>query len=134
MPVTYDIDTVRGVITMRAYGAVTPDEFQTARVAIQSDPAHQPGLRFLVDLRDVKRFALSGDDVDALARDRTSLYFEPGTPLAVVAGTDEAFGLSRMYQIMRGGGAEDIRIFTRMRDAEQWLGLHARSETAPNDD
>jgi hypothetical protein len=134
MPVTYEIDAARAVITMRAHGAVTSDEFQATREAIQADPGHDPGFKYLVDLRDVQRFAMSGDDVDMLANDRTSLYFEPGTPCAVVTDSDEAFGLSRMYQMMRGGGAEDLRIFTKMAEAEQWLGLQIRTETAPDDE
>ena len=134
MPVTYEINADAGVILVRAYGAVTPVEFHTNRVKLQDDPENRPGLKYLVDLRDVQRFAMSADDIERLADDRTSHFIEPGTPLAIVADSDEGFGLSRMYQIMRGTAGEEIQVFSNIEGAEAWLALQPRTETRPTDD
>jgi len=134
MPVTYEIDAERGVVVVRVYGAVTPQEFAANRVKLQADPEHRPGLMMLVDLRDVESFAMSADEIEGLAQDRTSLFIEPGTPVAIVATSDEAFGLSRMYQIMRGTGVEDIQVFNTMAEAERWLEVQPRIEAATETD
>ena len=51
--------------------------------------------------------------------------FAPEARRALVAATDVAFGLARMYGTYREtiSAKDQIRVFRNIRDAEQWLGL-----------
>jgi hypothetical protein len=47
----------------------------------------------------------------------------PGSRMAVVARNDEAFGLARMYEMLRGDTPVEIVVFRSMPEAEAWLEL-----------
>jgi hypothetical protein len=50
--------------------------------------------------------------------------FAPSAKRAIVVPDVELFGLARMFEILRDAkGDEGIRVFTKMEEAREWLGV-----------
>jgi hypothetical protein len=80
----------------------------------------------LIDLRTAEEPQVSSHTLrrvaDMFARtDRTP----DRTRVALVAESDVAYGLSRMYQAFRSESPLDLRVFRQMAEARVWLGLDA---------
>ena len=92
-----------------------------------SDQIQQPdydhGADDLVDLIGVTKLGLTSDGLQQIM----SIFSQADelghkTRLAIVAPSDETYGVSRMYQMMRGDDApEEIRIFRELAHATAWL-------------
>jgi hypothetical protein len=62
---------------------------------------------------------LKREDVQRLARDAV---FSPHSRRALVAGSDVAFGLARMFEMFRQSmGEEGIRVFRNLDEALDWV-------------
>ncbi len=112
------IDVGRGRVTTRAAGVVTAGQLRGHQEELRAEEGFEPGLDHLLDLRDVTLFDLSVDEVREISRVRV---FGESSRLAVVAPTDVAFGLSRMYEAFGELGEERYRVFRDIEDAEGWL-------------
>ncbi len=88
-----------------------------------AEPGYDPTLNDLVDLRTVTRLEVSSETLQHVMSlytpvDRLGL----ATRLAFVAGEDYTFGMSRMYELLRGSDVpEEIRVFRSHADAVAWL-------------
>ena len=124
MPVEVRLDTVHRLVKVVAEGVVTIDELRSARErAIEIAPDGVDAAR-MVDLSGVTTFDLRSEDIGALALAETPPgAVTPGSRLAIVAPSNEAFGLARMYQELHDDGPEVVQVFRSHRDAERWLGV-----------
>ena len=117
MGIEFTIDTVTGVIHLKAKGDIDANEVEAVRAQWQSHPDFRPDLDMLYDLREGYA-RLTGEEAQRLAQ-----YFSTARPvhrLAIVS--EEAFAFGRMYQ----GWAEDdvnLGVFKDMASAREWLGL-----------
>ena len=121
MPISYTIDTERKLILTKAWGALSDQDLLNHKAALSRDPAFQPGMRELSDVRSIERLDVTSRGVRAMvAHDDTQPG--PGGPhrMALVVPNDEVFGMARMYQTM-GGADKPIRIFRDIAIAEAWL-------------
>lgn len=91
------------------------------------DPDYDHGADDLVDLRQVERFGVTETGFKHIMT-----LFAPvdqlGIPtrLAIVAPGDEIYGISLMYQTLRGEDVpEQIEVFRDMAAAEDWLNRGA---------
>ncbi|MDH3629336.1 MAG: hypothetical protein OES25_17000 [Acidobacteriota bacterium] len=124
MPISYHIHTDRNLVVTRYRGVVSDTEFVNAYREIYNSPSARPGLKELVDLRDVTSVqtgaramrevtsmvhAFHGDAVELM---RT----------AVLASTDLEYGLSRMYQAIASETPEQVEVFRIAEEALDWLG------------
>ena len=118
-----DLDGGRGsVITMR--GVVTGEEYLAAMDA----HLHQPPEKFscyiygLVDTTEVTEVALSTADVVKAAEwSQAVAHLAPEAIVALVAGSEEAFGLSRMWEGRFGRSTWETRAFRSLEEAKVWL-------------
>ncbi|HYY72237.1 MAG TPA: hypothetical protein VE778_01465 [Candidatus Bathyarchaeia archaeon] len=67
----------------------------------------------------VTQFDVTADDVHRFAQ---SSVFSPVSRRAILMPNDAAFGLGRMYEILRGlEGEKGIRVFRTLEEALDWV-------------
>jgi hypothetical protein len=124
MPMTYTIDASRNLITAVATGVLTDAEVMTHRSAPTSDRRFSTGMRELSDLRKVTDFRVTAAGIhNMVAGDMRMVPAGGMHPLAIVAGDDIAYGMSRMYQTLGEPHIRSVGVFRRYEDAAAWLGI-----------
>ncbi|HME72162.1 MAG TPA: hypothetical protein VKM54_20170 [Myxococcota bacterium] len=79
--------------------------------------------RLLVDGRDAS-LEMTTRGVQQLAWRQNELFkFEPGSQMALVAGTPLAYEMSRLYQAHREHTRLAVGVFRSLREAHIWLGI-----------
>jgi hypothetical protein len=124
MPASYRIDTVAGVVFITHSGRVSDEDILTNQQRLREDPQFLPTLDHLVDARDVTEQAITAHGVRALA---SANIYAPGSRRAIVVSDDVTYGYTRMFQILRDRGPEEIQIFRSLADARRWLVLAEQS-------
>ena len=119
LPFTYQIDVERRLVISIASGVVTADEILNHQGQLMSDPQFSPEFWQLVDLTQATRTDIHAQDVRALA---AKAVFAPGSRRAIVASGPVAFGLARMFELMRDTrGERGIQVFNDREEALRWL-------------
>jgi hypothetical protein len=125
MPITYQIDESAGRVTLQFLGTVTDAELMSTFHDLYQDPRHRMGMGELTDCRRVERVEITGEGLQRLAEATARLLDgrEIAWNVAVVvsAESDLMFGLSRMYELLREGSSEHVRVFRDIDAAERWL-------------
>ena len=123
-PIEFSYDRERGIRTAVFRGVVGDHELLSAYEELLRDPDYAPDAHDLVDLRPVERFEVSAEALRRLVdmfRPIDRLGYR--TRLAIVAGSDHAYGMARMYELLRGDDVpEEIEVFRDMDAALRWLG------------
>lgn len=125
MPVDYSIDPALGVVFSRWSGLVTTSEIIANAEQLREDPEFEGNYSELVDMRD-----FSGTDATSACLDGIIRRVDPYSVVsrhAVLAPGRAAFGIARMYQILRGEGA-NCEVFRKEEEARRWLGLGIRKQ------
>jgi hypothetical protein len=117
MPAEYRIDLSKRIVYSRAWGVLTDRELADNRAALFADPAFAPDLSQLYDFTGVTELGIAATTLAGLAK---SSRFSPNTRRAVVVGSDEAFGMARMYAIL-SDREETIQVFRDRASAVRWL-------------
>lgn len=116
-----DTDTRRRVATFT--GRIGDRELFDAYASLVNEPAYDPSLDDLIDLRAVTHMGVTGAGLHrliAMYDQRDSDGFR--TRAAIVAPTDVLYGVARMFQALRGDETpEEIEVFRSMDDAMRWL-------------
>jgi hypothetical protein len=121
MPSAYKIDKEQRLVTSSAWGVVTRDDVFSHQEKITADPDFVPTYSQLLDFTRTTELKFSAADVQAFAVKR---IFAPNAKRAIVVPDGELFGLARMFEILRDAkGDEGIRVFTKMEEAREWLGV-----------
>ncbi len=121
--ITFSInaDARRRVATFT--GRVGDRELFDAYAALVSEPAYDPSLDDLIDLRGVTHMGVTGAGLHrliAMYDQRDSDGYR--TRVAIVAPADVLYGVARMFQALRGDDTpEEIEVFRGMDDAMCWL-------------
>ena len=126
MPADYSIDPVRKIVTMRLFGLVRGHEGFDARERIVADPAYDSSYDELIDATGASGFDVSGATVRGAA---DSPLLSNDVRRAMVAVTDEAYGIFRMFQ-----SAMDrprLQVFRSRREAEEWLAAERAGSGDP---
>ena|SRR5688572_29249923 len=123
--ITFALDQAHRIRMAQYTGIVDDAQLLTSYAALLSDPDYDATLNDQVDLRGVARLEISADAMRQLMSMYTPVD-KLGVPtrLAVVAASDVTFGMSRMYELLRGDEVpEEIRVFRSYDDAVAWLGV-----------
>jgi hypothetical protein len=118
MPVTFHIDPVRRRIFSTLEGVVTDKDLVQFQQNLLADANFDPSHSHLADCSGITRFDVSSQTVRSLAL--PTLYAQ-GARLAIVAKLEIVFGMARMFQMLREGIAEEVRVFRDLDQACQWL-------------
>jgi hypothetical protein len=117
----YDAETRRRIALF--VGAIGDRELFEAYDALLHDPTYDPSVDDLIDLRGVTHMAVTGAGLHrliALYDDRPSSGHQ--TRAAIVAPSDVLYGVSRMFQTLRGdGNPDEVEVFRTLGDATSWL-------------
>lgn len=130
--VLIEVHAGAGVRTTTFRGPLNDVGLSSALTRLMEAPDFDPALSDVIDLRavtswDVSRSGL-GYLIGRLAElDRLGLK----TRTALVVGSEVAYGLGRMYELMRGsheGSTEEVRVFRDPEQAFGWASGHRSAE------
>ena len=121
MPACYRIDLRNRVVIHGFFGVVTDQELSNNQRELRRDPDYDPLFGQLIDACYVTEVAaVSSDLVIELAKATPNA---PGAKRAIVVVSNVAFGMARMFQIVREDAREEVRVFRDIDEARGWLGL-----------
>lgn len=120
MTASYQIDRAQGVVLVRLSGLVDNAELDDVRRRIREDPGFAPTHRYIVDMRAVTVLAYSSSRVRHVAMTQ---IFRGGQRRAIVAATDEQYGVARMFATFAALEGEVAEVFRDWPPAAEWLGL-----------
>jgi hypothetical protein len=124
MPITYHIDAERRLVLTHASGILTDADLLAHKERLARDAAFDPAMAQLSDLREIQRLDVTAAGVRAMVdHDTVHVARRTGHRLALVVPTDDAFGMARMYQLMRREDDGNVGVFRTMPEAEAWLAL-----------
>lgn len=115
MTPTHFFATQGAVVTVRFWH--TPNE-KDLILAIDDIATRYPAAPLIWDLGD--EFDLTGEELRRVAEHGRSVLKEPAR-VALVAPSDLAFGLSRMYQAYREDARREHRVFRSVDKARAWI-------------
>lgn len=126
MPIEVHIDHARRLVCAHVRGVMADDETFDYQRRIWSDPA-VADYDELVDMTEVVEIALPSA---ARARELAALAASMDVPglrrkMAIIAPQDEAFGLGRMFEMMREmqpGSRRKVGVFRTTEEAMAFLG------------
>jgi hypothetical protein len=89
------------------------------RENLRKNPDFDPSFSQLVDLSHVTKIEFSREDVEPFAQDT---IFSPDSRRAALAAGDHAYGLARMFEMLREfKGEEGVRAFRNLDEALDWV-------------
>lgn len=122
MPINFTIDNALGVVFVTMSQSVTEKDLRDYQDQLRADPKFVCSFDSLIDLNAVGKFDVSADGNQRLA------YSNPycaGSRRAYVAGHDAMYGMSRMYTMQVDEEDQEARVFRKIAEARDWLGLSA---------
>lgn len=120
MPASYSIDTERKLVLSRIWGSPTEEEILDHGRRLRADPCFQADFRQLLDMSGLKEILIRSQRVRQAAHEQ---FFSPGARRAVVAHSDAAYGMARMYALASEADGQTIEVFRDCCAAEAWLGV-----------
>ena len=136
MPISISVKPTEGVRYTVMSGDITGAELLEAyRPAVDARAAH-PSLNGLVDMRGVRRLDVTSAaiwELTQLLRRHEDTASERRRRVAIVAPSDFAFGMARMFEALAasGGATTTYHVFRDMAEARAWLGLAAEPPAEP---
>jgi hypothetical protein len=122
MPLSYEIDEDHNLLVVTGTERVTLDDVLSHQRELQADPRLKPGIRCLVDLREMKGLTMSGRDTFRLAQAREQFpYLAMQARTAIVVKSAIHFAMARMYALSRRKYVEPMAIFYDLDEARHWV-------------
>jgi hypothetical protein len=119
MPVRYWIDKERRLVMSTAYGAVTGKDLLDHQQSLLADPDFGRTYSHLADSTRMTKLDFTAADVQVCA---AKSIFDPTTRRAIVVADSAAFGLARMFEILRDSkGESGIRVVRTVEDGFAWI-------------
>jgi len=108
-------------VTTTAWGTIVRQEIIDHRRKLAADPDFSPTYATIADFTRVTKLEITAADVQTFAAKN---IFAPNARRAILVADSEAFGLARMFEILRDAqGEEGIRVFQKIEDAREWVQL-----------
>ena len=128
MPIHIRAAAELGLFLIAFEGVVDLEEFKRRVAPLAERPELALMPLALLDMTAAEKAVGPSEIVRALAG-RAAENVDPsiaaGAKMALVADSDEFFGLGRMYEMLRDPSPVEVRVFRDRGDAEEWLGLPA---------
>ena len=119
MPAFYKIDKERRLVMTTIYGVVTLADGLAQQEKLCNDPDFDPSFSQLMDYTHAVKFDFSTEDVRTFAQHSV---FSPNSRRAILVSGDLAFGLARMFEVLRESfGEKGIRVFRNLEEALDWV-------------
>jgi hypothetical protein len=124
MPATYNVDKEQRWVHTMMWGELSRTDILVALEKGLMDTEVDPSFAEIVDLTEVTKVDLSGDDMREIAR--KSAFSLSSRRAFVVPDNSVVFGLVRVYEILRElQGETGIRIFRTLDEALNWVAPKA---------
>ena len=124
MPLELEKDDAHDLFVIRPYGRVTTEDVEAYYANPDGPAQRREGSRILLDTTAIESAAISPSMVRDLAYWPSS---EPGRPqrrIAVVVDSAVIAGFASIFQRTRETATDaGTRVFRRLEDAVEWLGL-----------
>jgi hypothetical protein len=124
MTADYAIDAERRLIRTRVGGVLTDAELHAFEVRLVSDPRYRHSYAHLMDFTGVTAVELSAAGVRRIL-DVVPPYTATTGRRVFVAPADVAFGMARMFQLLRGDQAPVLDVVRTVAEGEALLGIPA---------
>jgi len=128
MPYAEIRDVSKGLLLIQFTGKLDDDAAFSVLNRLRDQGNWPDGFRrMLVDGRDAS-LEMTTEGVRRLAWRQNELFkFEPGSQMALVAGSSLAYGMARMYQSHREHARLAVGVFRSLAEAHAWLGIEESS-------
>ena len=120
MAFAYLVDAGQSLVLTRGFGVLTDADLLNHVRGLRAEAAFHGGMCQVADFRDVSEIAISSGGIRALAALNP---FGQGSRRAVVVASDYAYGMARMYQMIREPSQDELEIFRGLEHALDWLGF-----------
>ena len=126
--ISFTLDSDARIRTAVYTGIVDDAELLQAYQGLLAEPDYDATVDDLVDLRQVERLEISREALGGVIAMYTPVdQMGVNTRLAIVAASDFTFGMSRMYELLRGDDVpEEVHVFRSHEEAVAWLKHHRR--------
>jgi hypothetical protein len=119
MPLAYKIDKERRLVMITGWDMIARQDVIDHQQKLAADPDLSPTYSSIADFTRVTKLEVTAADVRTFA---AKSVFAPNARRAIVVSDVEAFGLARMFEILRDAqGEEGIRVFQKIEDAREWV-------------
>jgi hypothetical protein len=119
MPVFYKIDKERRLVLTSGSGTLTLADARAHQQKLSKDPDFDCSFSQIADFTQFTRFDLSSDDIRQMAE---MSLFSPQSRRAFIVPNDFAYGLGRMFQILRDlAGEKGIHVCRSLEEALDWV-------------
>ncbi|MGB2643243.1 MAG: hypothetical protein WBG02_15330 [Candidatus Acidiferrum sp.] len=119
MPAFYKIDKERRLVLSSGTGIFNLEDARLHQERLLADSDFDPSYAQLLDFTHTTQIDLTAADIQQLALRN---IFSPNSRRAILVPNDLAYGLGRMYEILReASGERGIRIFRNLEDALDWV-------------
>ncbi|HXJ06488.1 MAG TPA: hypothetical protein VNH65_15395 [Candidatus Acidoferrum sp.] len=119
MPTFYKVDKERKIILTTGTGVFNRGEALAHQARLLSDPDFDPNYSQLIDFMQITHFDLNAEDVRQMAHRNV---FSPDSRRAILVPNELAYGIGRMFEILReSAGERGIRIFRKLEEALDWV-------------
>jgi len=119
---SFNVDANRNLAILVFSGQVSVTEIREALVKLRQEPGFHPNIDLIFDAVNVDASSITGESVRWLET-------TPVTTLGrtvIIAPDALAFGLARMFQLLRGDKS-DINVVTSREEAERFLAIPRRT-------
>jgi len=119
MPQFYKIDKERRLVLSTGSGVFSRADAAAHMEKLLRDPDFDPNYSQIADFTQVAKIELSAKDVHELAQ---RSVFSPQSRRALIVPNEVAYGLGRMFEMLRENQGEiGIRIFRNLEEALDWV-------------
>jgi hypothetical protein len=122
MSATCSIVREQGLVHLTLEGRLTDADLLAVQARMRGDEGFRPDFRQIVDATSLSEVAVTPEGLCAVA---ACAAWGAGSRRAMVAPSDVARAMGRMYQKLREGGPDRVAVFTDLGEALAWLGLPA---------
>lgn len=129
MPLDIHIDDERRRVSLHASGVLTDEDVFRVAQTLRESREEIYGFDMLADLSGTEKFEVSTGAVRSLSME--GIMTGDGSRRAVVAHTLVAYGVGRMYAMLRGESAGNLAVFRTRVEAVAWLEQADRRRGAP---
>ena len=119
MSAFYKIDKENRLVMSTGSGMLTMADVLAHQEKLQHDPDFDPAFSQLLDFSHVTKLQLTSDNIRQIAQNS---IFSPASRRAILVNNDTAYGLARMFAILReSSGDTGIEVFRILDEALDWV-------------
>ena len=122
MPFSYTVDSELRLVRTTGTGTISDEDSEQLSAMQRSDPRVHAMMRELLDLRLVEQLSITPGRLQFRAHTDRQYSTEYANTLAIVVGSEVAFGVARMYELLTDEHFL-VRVFRDYAAACEWLGI-----------